>query len=108
MPQDEIFSWRKFLSGPFVGKNYAKAIVTLICGAIILFLAWGAFSLVNGWLQRGKLSQRSETRVGPNSGTITQTDDHTQVVHNHAPFEDGLLGLLFGSKNKTEKVKDSP
>lgn len=103
MPQDETWSWIKFLKGPFVGKNWAKALIMLVIQILIICII-GA--LVFSILQiRGCQKQQSETKIGTNSGVVNQVDNHatTSVVHNHFPLSDIFSNILsFGAKNRVD------
>jgi len=104
MPQDESWSWGKFAKGAFVGKNYGKAVILGFCQLIILCVIGAlVFTVLN---IRGCQGQKSDTKIGTNTGVVNQTDSHesTQVTNHYYPLSD-VLSWVFGSKQKV--VKDS-
>src|SRR3990167_1435815 len=103
MPQDESWSWIKFLKGPLVGRSYAKAIVIGLCQLIILSLiACVVFSVFQ---LKGCQKQNSQTKIGSNAGVVNQTDSHSQttVTHYHLPLSDILNWLNW---NKIDNKGD--
>lgn len=111
MAEDD-WSWLKWIKGHVSIKRYGKDIGTLIRLAIIVavgfILFWG-FITVKSMLFPKKPLMASEhvdrSKIESNQGTINQTDSHSteSVTHNHMPFENGLLGAIFGSKDQVVK-----
>lgn len=102
MPHDESWSWKKLATGPFNGKNYAKAAVLGLCQLIILCIVGAlVFTVVT---LRGCQRQRTETTIGTNSGVVNQSDSHsvTTVTNHYYPLSD-LFSWVFGSKQKVVK-----
>ena len=62
------WSWKKFFSGFFNGKNYAKAVVLMFCSAIIIILCFSTYSFIKSKFQK------PTQQVGENYGTITTTN----------------------------------
>lgn len=73
MAQDESFSFKKFFTGFWNGKNYAKAIVMMFCMAVILIIVFSVASTIKS--RFGKPKQATQT-VGTNEGIIaTKNED---------------------------------
>lgn len=71
MPQDESWSWKKLAKGPFVGKNYAKAVINLICMAVILTVCFSVYSVI-----KQRFGKQTPTQaVGTNTGTIITNNE---------------------------------
>lgn len=114
MPEEKVvlieakegWSWLKFLKGPFDGKNYAKALVLGLCQLVVLSLiACVVFTVVQ---VRGCGKQQSETRIGTNTGTVAQSDNHSVIneTHYHLPLSD-FLNLFQFRKIQKDKEKNA-
>lgn len=101
----EQWSWLKFIKGPFDGKNYAKAIVMLICMSVIITIigavAYTAWTFIIK--PRQTHQQTNDTRIGGNVGELITSDNHstTNESHYHFPLSD-----LFTFGSKAKKVSD--
>ncbi len=111
----EEWSWWLWLKGHFSIKRYGKDIGTLIRFAIIAVVAitliYGVVSLKRMLLpKQHETTQKNvdKSKIESNNGTINQSDNHATetVIHNHSPLENGLLGLIFGSKDQTIKEEN--
>ena len=68
----ENWSWRKFFSGFFDGRNYAKAIVLGFCMIVILVIVTSVFQTIKSRFSKPTTAQT----VGTNQGIIaTQNED---------------------------------
>lgn len=104
MPQDEAWSWSKFAKGIFIGKNYSKALVLGFCQLVILCILGAlVFTAMN---LRGCQGQKDYTKIGTNTGTVNQLDNHatTQITNHYYPLSD-VFSWVFGAKQKV--IKDS-
>ena len=99
-------SFKKWIKGFFSIKNIAKAIVLGLLFMGVQFIAKAV------WKQAAPAAASYASSVQGNKGTITQltNQETTQVTHNHSPFEYGLLGWIFGSKDKiiNEEGRSTP
>lgn len=69
MADKENWSWRKFVLGIFDGRNYAKAIILGICGAIVLTICFCVYSVVKSKFIKPKPVQTQS--IGTNQGQVT-------------------------------------
>ena len=68
----EGWSWSKFFSGFFNGRNYAKAIVLGVCMLVILVVVTSVSTLIKSKMSKPTTAQT----VGTNQGIIaTQNED---------------------------------
>jgi hypothetical protein len=71
--QEEIWSWKKFFKGFFVGKNYAKALVMMFCMMVIIVIGFSVYSTVMRYAKPKPVIPTSS--IGTNSGTVTNQTD---------------------------------
>jgi len=111
MAEPEEWSWRRwaggFASGRRYGKDFAILLRLLILVTVICLVAigiWKVKQLLIGDQVKAQ-AHNSASPIRDNSGTIHQKDNHSTntVVHNHSPLENGILGLIFGSKDHVVK-----
>ena len=69
MADKETWSWKKFFLEIFDGRNYAKAIILGICGAIVLTICFCVYSVVKAKFIKPKPVPTQS--VGTNQGQIT-------------------------------------
>jgi len=69
MAEKEQWSWRKFLLGIFDGRNYAKAITFMVCGAIVLTICFSVYSVIKA--RFAKPAPIPAQAIGTNQGTVT-------------------------------------
>lgn len=72
--EKEQWSWGKFFKGFFDGKNYAKAIVLMFCGGLIIVICFSTFSVIKSRFVKVKPTQEVET----NNGTINTENTDKQ------------------------------
>lgn len=108
----EKFRIGALLTGPLNWRNHLK--VGVFCLIILGWFIIGSWCVqqYQKFFGNSKPAHSQESTIAGNTGTVTQTDSHesSQVVHNHMPLENGLLGLFMGSKDKVlvEKDKAAP
>jgi len=76
MAEREQWSWKKFLSGIFDGRNYAKSIIMMFCMAVILIIVFSVASVIKS--RFGKEKPAEIEQIGTNTGTVTKTDSHDE------------------------------
>ena len=64
--EKEQWSWLKFFKGFFDGKNYAKSLVLMVCGSIIVLVCFSTYTVIKSRFVKVQPTQT----VGTNSGTI--------------------------------------
>lgn len=70
----EPWSWKKFISGIFDGRNYAKSVIFLFCSAVILTICFSVYTVVK---QRfGKQPVQQTEQIGTVNGPVTKSDSH--------------------------------
>lgn len=72
----EPWSWYKFFTGFFNGRNYAKAIVIGVCMAIVLTICFSVYSVIKSRFAKQKPGIVQTEQVGTNTGTINKADSH--------------------------------
>lgn len=66
--EKEGWSWLKLFKGFFDGKNYAKALVFMVCGSIIILVCVSTFTFVKSKFEK------PTSAIGTNNGTVTTTN----------------------------------
>lgn len=72
----EDWSWRKFLSGIFEGRNWGKA---LIFGLIFLAQFYLVQTVVNRIFPRKPATHQVTESINANSGSVVKSDSHDTV-----------------------------
>jgi len=72
--EKENWSWSKFFKGFFDGKNYAKSIVLMVCGGIVIVVCFSTYTVIKSRFVKVQPTQA----VGTNSGTITTENTDKQ------------------------------
>lgn len=67
----EGWNWKKFLTGFFNGKNYAKAIVLGFCLLIILIIVFSVVSVIKSRFMKAKPTQA----IGTNQGVVATSNE---------------------------------
>lgn len=94
----EGWSWKKFLTGFFNGKNYAKAIVLGVCLTIILVIGYSTYEFIKSRFVRPTATQATAQTIGTNQGQVnTQNESHDNRDEN-AGFNIINLSNWFKSK----------
>lgn len=99
MPQNEEWSWLKFIKGPFVGKNWAKALVLTTIQLVIIAVIGAVIFTALTFFKKPNQNQKTDTRIAGNVGALNTSDNHstTSETHYHFPLSDLFS---FGSKDK--------
>jgi ABC-type lipoprotein release transport system permease subunit len=66
----ENWSWGKFFSGFFDGKNYAKAIVMMFCMVVIISIGFALYSTIMRYVKPKAQPIPQVQTIGTNSGTV--------------------------------------
>ncbi len=72
--EKETWSWSKLAKGVFDGKNYAKSLIFMICGSIIIVVCFSTYTVIKSKFVKVKPTQE----VGTNLGTITTENTDKQ------------------------------
>jgi len=97
MADKENWSWRKFVLGIFDGRNYAKAIILGICGAIVLTICFCVYSVVKSKFIKPKPVQTQS--IGTNQGQVT-TNNIEETNRGWSLIESFIK---FGNTNGSDK-----
>lgn len=88
----ETWSWGKFFKGFFDGKNYAKALVLMFCGTVILIIVFSVASVIKS--RFGKPTPPTEIeQIGTNTGTVNKTDSHDSTEKKGWQLLGGLIQI---------------
>lgn len=72
--EKEAWSWSKFFKGFFDGRNFAKSIVLMFCGGIVILVTFSTYTVIKSKFVKAQPTQS----VGTNSGTITTNNTDKQ------------------------------
>ncbi len=103
--KQESNSIGRFFKGPFVFRNWLKALLFGCLFLVIVFVAQSIYAYVRPHLPAIKSEHKSGDSTISHAGSVLQADDHsntTRTVQNvWQPFSNGLFGA-FGSQGKVQ------
>lgn len=74
----EQWSWGKFFKGFFDGRNYAKAVVLMVCMAVIITICFSVYTVISNKFAKKPVIPTQT--IGTNEGTVT-TNNTTEEKH---------------------------
>lgn len=87
----ESWSWKKFLSGPFQGVNYAKAITMMVCMAVVLTVCYSVYVVIKNRFAKVKPAITQTETFDGNTGTINKADSHDSTEKKGWQLFGGLI-----------------
>ena len=89
--EKEQWGWGKFFKGFFDGRNYAKSIVLMVCGGIVIVVCFSTYSFIKSKFVKPQPIQT----IGDNSGIIETTNKDNREGNSFSLLD---IRGWFGSK----------